>query len=517
MLNTYFGFSCFPFENSLDQRFMFLSEGHKEVTAALLYFVKEKKGFAFLCGEVGTGKTMIVHHLLGKLPQSVLPILIPNTYVEFIDILRYVARALKIDPQGEGVLELADELKAALTKASHEGRQVLLIIDEAHNLPISTLENIRLISNIEIAERKLLQILMIGQGELGLKLQRSEMRQLLQRINVSRILSPMSPSETIEYIDQRLKIAKSSFDRCFEQGCKKQIHEMTGGVPRSINRLCETALHICMTVKGDKVTRKILKKAHKALDSEAIRSPEARPSGVFSSKKLKAAFATTALILLLTMAIFYLAFEKQEPAIENQQTVAETPQLPILEAKSQDNPRPGSDENSPPNSLPSLKDSMALGSASHPETHPGEAQTFGKMAESLKANDEVPPPVVESGPSPAAPKETEAEDRIPDKNPGTTQHSGQGADQVSGGESVTEVAVPQIPRVEQRASGPSNFFILTIRKGETICRIAAQFFPENPDAGIESILAANPQLRNKNRIMTGQTLRIPQDNPPKNR
>ena len=129
-----------------------------------------------------------------------------------------------------------------LPKASLDGKQAVLIIDEAHLLSISSLEYIRLISNIETTENKLLQTLLIGQNELGLKLRGSEMRQFRQRININRVLSPMSPSETIEYIDHRLKIAGSSFDRCFDPGCRKTLYEMTGGVPRSINRLCDTAL-----------------------------------------------------------------------------------------------------------------------------------------------------------------------------------------------------------------------------------------------------------------------------------
>ena len=149
MYNRFFNFFCSPFENTLDQRFLFLSESHEEIVSALLYFVEEKKSFALVCGGVGTGKTMIVHHLLEKLPQSVKPILIRYPDVEFIEILRYIARELGISSDGKGVLDLVDDVKEVLTKASNDGRQVILIIDEAHLLPINSLENIRLISNIE--------------------------------------------------------------------------------------------------------------------------------------------------------------------------------------------------------------------------------------------------------------------------------------------------------------------------------------------------------------------------------
>ncbi len=350
MYNDYFNFSCSPFENTLDQRFLFLSETHAEVVASLLYFIQEKKSFALVCGDVGTGKTMIIHHILSRLLPSVQPILIPYPDVEYMDILRYIARVLKIKPEGKGILDLTDEVKAVLTKPGLAGKQFVLIIDEAHLLPVSSLENIRLLSNIEVTENKLLQILLIGQNELSHKLRRREMRQLLQRINVNRFLSPMSPSETIEYIDYRLLVAGSDFDRCFEPACKKRIYKMTGGVPRSINRLCDTALLICMSEKGDKVTRKIIKKAHDALHSDVILAPkESKPGRSFSIKKLKPALAGGALVLLL--ALGFLGYKENlgenlkvwiygpdSPKAVN--TYVQKPLPPVPEVKREEIPKP---------------------------------------------------------------------------------------------------------------------------------------------------------------------------------
>ena len=116
MYNTYFKFSCLPFENTLEQRFLFFSESHEEVIAALLYFIKEKKSLAVVCGDVGMGKTMILHHLLGRLPWSVKPILIPYPDVEAIEILRYIARVLNINTEGKGILDLTDESKSCAHK-----------------------------------------------------------------------------------------------------------------------------------------------------------------------------------------------------------------------------------------------------------------------------------------------------------------------------------------------------------------------------------------------------------------
>ena len=303
MYNPYFNFSCSPFENNLDQQFLYFSEGHEEVIASLLYFVQEKKGFALVCGDVGTGKTMIIHHLIDRLPRSVEPILIPYADVEYIEILRYIARILKINPEGKGILDLTEDIKAVLTKASRDGRQVVLIVDEAHLLSIGSLEHIRLLSNIEIKENKLLQILLIGQNELSRTLHRRDMRQLSQRINVNQFLSPMSPSETIEYVDHRLRVAGSDFDTCFDPACKKLIYKMTSGVPRSINRLCDTALLICMSEKGDKVTGRVLKKAYGTLQSDVTLAPkERRLRRLFSKPALAGVF------LFLLLAVGFLGY-----------------------------------------------------------------------------------------------------------------------------------------------------------------------------------------------------------------
>ena len=227
--------------------------------------------------------------------------------MEYIEILRYIARILKVNPEGKGILDLTDDIKVALTKASLHGQQVVLIIDEAHLLSIASLEHIRLLSNIEITAKKLLQILLIGQNELSHKLRRREMRQLRQRLNVNRVLSHLSRSETFEYIDHRLQVAGSGFDKCFESECEKPIYKMTGGVPRSINRLCDTALLICMTEKGAKVTERVLQKAHDALESDVILAPgESKFRKFFSvenfsAKILKPALAVGSLVFVLSL------------------------------------------------------------------------------------------------------------------------------------------------------------------------------------------------------------------------
>jgi len=273
MFNPYFGFSDSPFENTLDQRFLFLSEDHKEVLAALLYFINENKAFALLCGDVGTGKTMLVNCFLEKLPTHVIPIIISNPAAEYQEILLYVARNLGITDTPKSGLELVDEVKKALINAAAEGRKYVLIIDEAHLLSDQSLEHMRLLSNIETPVRKLLQILLVGQYELSSKLEKPEMRQLRQRISINRFLSPLDSSESIQYIDHRLKVVGSSFHACFESDCNRFIYKLTNGVPRLINQICDNALLICKAEGHAKITKKVLGKADEALRSDIIFTP----------------------------------------------------------------------------------------------------------------------------------------------------------------------------------------------------------------------------------------------------
>ena len=275
MYNPYFGFSGSPFENTLDQRFLFLGEEHQEVLAALLYFIETKKGFALVCGDVGTGKTMLINSLLEQLPETVSPVLIANPYVSSQELLLYLAYALGIKATGaEKVLELTDAVKNALLEAKSRDRHLVLIVDEAHLLSDQALEEIRLLSNIETPTQKLLQILLVGQYELSHNLDRPEMRHLRQRLNVNRFLSHLDPAETIAYIDHRLHQVGSSFASVFEGNCRRLIFRLTRGVPRSLNRLCDNALLICMAEGRRQVNRRTLKQAHEALQADRLSTPK---------------------------------------------------------------------------------------------------------------------------------------------------------------------------------------------------------------------------------------------------
>ncbi|MGA8832249.1 MAG: AAA family ATPase, partial [Desulfomonilaceae bacterium] len=254
MYNTYFSFARSPFDNTLDQRFLFLSEINQEVLAALRNFVESKNGFAIVCGDVGTGKTMLINSLLEKLPESIQPIIMLTPYITSLDILTHIAKALKIKiTRNESVLQLTEKVKKAFTSAKLSEKSFILIVDEAHLLSDQALTEIGLLSNIETSDQKLLQILLVGQGGLSHRLESLEMRHLHRRITVKRFLSPLTPEETIHYVDYRLRQVGSSLASVFEDKCRKLIYKMTQGFPPLINQLCDNALLICMAREMRKV------------------------------------------------------------------------------------------------------------------------------------------------------------------------------------------------------------------------------------------------------------------------
>lgn len=522
MYNNYFNFSCSPFENTLEQRFLFLSEGHEEVISALLYFIKSRKSFALVCGDVGTGKTMIIHHLLGRLTPSVKPIMISFPEVEYAEILRCIARNLNIGHDGKGVLELTEDVKAALERARQDGEQVVLIIDEAHLLPVSGLEHIRLLSNMETDSSKLLQILLIGQNELSYKLRKKEMRQLRQRVNINRILSPMSEAETVQYVDHRLKVADSSFDRCFDPACGKLIHKMTKGVPRSINQLCDTALLICMSESADKVTGRTLKKARIALNSDLIHPPEVGPlSASFLNSKLKWALGCGLLILLFGLGSWgYRGFlsEKHSPKTSlsdapaiNTSGETSRPAAPKALAESE-SPPPAAEVPNPGIISASIKPEALAPAQQGAEVEAGTTEPAGRTTGNDKsAQPATSPPAekaeISSSPAPgpraydpiqnsaADPAQLEVND--PDRNPG---------------ENPAAIRI-DLQTAELTDASPEGYR-MTVKRGDTLSGIAVRFFPDDPISGRETILLANPQISDQDLIFEGRTLIIPRSREP---
>jgi general secretion pathway protein A len=242
MYTSYFGLSDNPFAITPDPRFLFLSARHTEALAHLLYGVTESGGFIQLTGEVGTGKTTLVRTLLDKLPDNVDAALIINPRVSVLEFLRSICRELGINwKQSQTPQDLIDALNVRLLAAHAEGRRVVLIVDEAQGLPPEVLEQVRLLTNLETREQKLLQIILVGQPELREILARTELRQLAQRITGRYHLTPLSSAESRAYVNHRLTVS-GAMAPIFTSSALRSMQSVTRGIPRLINIISDRAL-----------------------------------------------------------------------------------------------------------------------------------------------------------------------------------------------------------------------------------------------------------------------------------
>jgi general secretion pathway protein A len=244
MYTSFFGLGEKPFAITPDPRYLFMSERHAEALAHLLYGINESGGFIQLTGEVGTGKTTVVRSLLERMPGHADVAVILNPQLTPLQFVLTICEELGLflrDEDAASLKDLVDLLNKRLLEAHAKGRRVVVIVDEAQNLAPETLEQVRLLTNLETASQKLLQIILIGQPELREVLSRVELRQLAQRITGRYHLDPLSRSETAAYVNHRLRIAGATGE-IFTRAALREVHRLSNGIPRIINVVCDRAL-----------------------------------------------------------------------------------------------------------------------------------------------------------------------------------------------------------------------------------------------------------------------------------
>ena len=242
MYLEHYGLVRLPFEMTPDPSMLYLGEAHREGLATLVYAVQAGKGFCVLTGEVGTGKTTLLHALLSQLDASTASAFIFNPRLEPLDFFRLLFNELGIDSSVENKAECLLALNHFLIDRLARNEKTLLIIDEAQVLPAEMLEEVRLLSNLETPTAKLLQIILVGQPELAEVLARPELRQLRQRVVLRHHLRPFNPKELDDYVDERLSLAGYTGRGIFGRSARKELFRVTGGVPRLVNIVCDGAL-----------------------------------------------------------------------------------------------------------------------------------------------------------------------------------------------------------------------------------------------------------------------------------
>ncbi len=261
MYLNYYKLRKAPFHITPDPEFLFLSPSHREALASLIRGIEDRKGFIAVTGEIGVGKTTILRSYLESAdPEKLKIVYIFNAALSFESLLRQIFNELELSvPEDAGVPELLNQLHRFLIEEYKKEKNVALIIDEAQNMPVETLENLRMLSNLETSKDKLVQIVMVGQPEFERKLELTELRQLKQRIAISCQVKPLSRDESLAYIQHRLMKSSLFHNQIFTKNALKRLVKESRGFPRLINIFSDNALVIGFASQRNPVNEKIIK------------------------------------------------------------------------------------------------------------------------------------------------------------------------------------------------------------------------------------------------------------------
>lgn len=271
MYESFFGLERKPFEITPDPAFMYASLQHKEALASLIYGVKEKKGLMVLTGEVGTGKTLLLRCLLQMLGPDTKTAYIINPRLSLMEFFHSMAHELELGGEFPTKAAFLERINGFLLETAAKGGRALLIVDEAQNLGLPILEEIRLLMNLETAKQKLLQVILAGQPELHKIIEFSCMRQFKQRISLRAHLNPLSLKETGLYIRRRLEVAGLKQGEIFGKRCVGLIHNYSCGIPRLINVVCDNALLTAFALGKKKVEPGVVKEVIGDLEGKGLK------------------------------------------------------------------------------------------------------------------------------------------------------------------------------------------------------------------------------------------------------
>ena len=320
MYTQFYGFSEEPFNVTPDPRFLYQTPDHQEALASMIYGIKERKGFVSITGEVGTGKTTLIHHLLNNLDEKVKAVFLYQTNVTFEELLKEILLEFELPLGDQRRSSLIRVLNGYLIQRLSRDEVLAIIIDEAQNLSKEVMEELRLLSNLETPRSKLLQIVFVGQPELERKLNCEELRQLKQRIGIRRQIRPLSLKESRQYIDHRLNLVGSSSSKVFTPEAVSLICGYAQGIPRTINILCDNALLIGYSFFKKKIDAPIIKEVLKdmgILTDEKPVSPLPEEREKSSALPLRTIFYSVLALLSLVLVIFlgleYMKTTPQKP------------------------------------------------------------------------------------------------------------------------------------------------------------------------------------------------------------
>ena len=453
---TFYGFSENPFDTAPDPRFFFPSESHREALASLLYGINERKGFVLLLGKAGVGKTTLIHHLIGALGPGVRTLLFPQSRITFEQMLKEMLLQLNLPPGLKNKGSMMHELYYHLIGCLERDENVAIIIDEAENIGLDLIEEVRLLANLETSTSKLLQIVLVGQPELRNKLRSDVIRQIKQRIVIVCDIHPLTEEESMQYIDHRLGIVGSGASEVFTDEALSLICRCARGLPLAINTLCSNALSLGSRLAEKRVSLSTVKKIRrkkKILDHEAV---DILGSGFrrYLPRKSTSVMVTLAILAL----VLFFGWNHVQPLFRTQE-----PDRSVTQPAPGESARVSPGEVKPPAAQPAAGESVHLS--------PVEAEPTG---------------AAENVPTPPAPKVTETplETKGPPAPPSAAT-----------GRSDTEIRVKEI---------------VEVKRGANLYALAYQYYREASETGIDHILKLNPGITDPNLIRVNQKIKIPE-------
>jgi type II secretory pathway predicted ATPase ExeA len=324
-----------PFGATPDPNYLYFSPGHREALASLLYGIETGRGFLSLVAEPGMGKTTLLFRLLQRWKGSVHCAFLFQTQCDSRELIRYLMNDLGLRSDGEDIVRMHSELNEFLFRESLANRQVVVFIDEAQNLSDTVLETVRLLSDFEATDKKLLQIVLAGQPELAKRLSNPGLAQLRQRIAVNARLDPLSPTEVVQYINHRLQVAGHPETGLFTPGALELTAQYSRGIPRVINNLCFAALSLGCALQSKQITCEIVRKAAAdlALDPRALTHPVLRQqTAPRVTRGLRGLFQTSIVSLVIGGLAIYFGMHSgsraTQPSPEIRRIVASAPKAP---------------------------------------------------------------------------------------------------------------------------------------------------------------------------------------------
>jgi general secretion pathway protein A len=307
MYESYYGFAEKPFSLTPDPKYLYRSQSHANAFDLLQYAIRRREGFVVITGDIGTGKTTLCRALLEQIDRTTFTALVLNPFLTEEDLLKRILQDFGVisrDEMKAGRLanvtkqELIETLYDFLLSLIPLKASAVLIIDEAQNLPLPVLEQIRILSNLETDKEKLLQIILVGQLNLQTQLRSPEMRQLDQRVSIRYELKPLEGEAVSAYVAHRLTIAGGNASVTFTPKALRQVHRWSGGIPRLINLICDRALLAGYSIRADRITPEMVTHAAGSLDVQSPTAPRRRLAAVAALMRRAPLVAAAAVVLL---------------------------------------------------------------------------------------------------------------------------------------------------------------------------------------------------------------------------